>query len=152
MGLVTWTLILGAVVLFSFYATRMAKQVSDDGLRDAGLAILEFGQAFPNEAIRSLHVTANGGAVFVRLHDNKAGFMRNMRSHYACHLIEPGSVRVRDLADGRSFAVEFLDAPYHNGEFTFASPIEAAEVSLWLLGNYVSSRDLHQLVGPAGAS
>nr|WP_284739294.1 hypothetical protein [Rhizobium sp. CG5] len=140
------------MVLFSYYAARMAKRNTDDGIRDAGLAILEFGRAFPNEAIRSLHVTADGGAVFVRLHDNKAGFMRNMRSHYACHLIEPGTVRVRDLADGRSFAIEFLDAPYHNGQFTFTSPMEAAEVSLWLLGNYVSARDLDQLAGPAGAS
>ena len=40
---------------------------------------------------------------------------------YACHLIEPGTVRVRDLRNGRGFAIEFLDAPFHNGEFTFAS-------------------------------
>nr|WP_235916547.1 hypothetical protein [Ciceribacter naphthalenivorans] len=120
----------------------MAKRAKDEDLHDSGLAIVEFGRAFPQEAIRSLHTTADGRAVFVRLHDNKAGFMRNMRSHYACHMIEPGTVRVRDLPSGRGFAIEFLDAPFHNGEFTFATPMEAAEVSLWLLGNYVNSAEL----------
>jgi hypothetical protein len=138
---ITWALIFGLVVVFAYFSTRIAKRSNDEGLHDTGLAIVEFGRAFPNEAIRSLHVTADGRAVFVRLHDNKAGFMRNMRSHYACHLIEPGTVRVRQSANGRGFAIEFLDAPFHNGEYTFASPAEAAEVSLWLLGNYVSSAE-----------
>ncbi|GEO84894.1 MULTISPECIES: hypothetical protein [Alphaproteobacteria] len=142
MASITWIVILVLLAVFAFYATRMAKRAKDEDLHDSGLAIVEFGRAFPQEAIRSLHTTADGRAVFVRLHDNKAGFMRNMRSHYACHMIEPGTVRVRDLPSGRGFAIEFLDAPFHNGEFTFATPMEAAEVSLWLLGNYVNSAEL----------
>lgn len=149
MSLVTWTLIFGLVAVFAYYSTRMTKRAAEDNLHDAGLAIMEFGRAFPKEAIRNLHATADGKVVFVRLHDNKAGFMRSLRGHYACHLIEPGTVRVRDLPNGRGFAIEFLDAPFHNGEFTFASAAEAAEVSLWLLGNYVApaGRD----TPPAGA-
>jgi nitrogen-specific signal transduction histidine kinase len=130
------------VIFFAFVATRMASQNREDGLHDTGLAILEFGRAYPTEAIRQLQTTANGQAVFVRLHDNRAGFMKSLRNHFACHLIQPGRVRVKDSGTGRGLAIEFLDAPHHNGTFEFSSPIEAAEVSLWLLGNYVSDGDL----------
>jgi hypothetical protein len=139
--MLTWGIVLALVGVLAYFSSRMARHQDADGLQDMGLAIMEFGRAFPQEAIRSLHATADGKAVFVRLHDNKAGFMRNMRSHYACHLIEPGTVRVRDLGNGTSFGVEFLEAPFHNGEFRFATAAEAAEVSLWLLGNYVSPAD-----------
>lgn len=141
MGLIVWLVIFAIVIFFAFVTTRMAAQTKEDGLHDTGLAIIEFGRAFPNEAIRQLQATANGQAVFVRLHDNKAGFMRNMRSHFACHLIEPGTVRVTSSATGRGLSIEFIDAPYHNGTYEFPSPAEAAEVSLWLLGNYVSEGD-----------
>ncbi|QLF70304.1 hypothetical protein FE840_012570 [Peteryoungia desertarenae] len=137
MGLITWTVLFALVGLLGYVATRMAHSSERDSAHDAGMAIIEFGHAFPNEAIRNLHITADGMAVFVRLHDNKAGFMRHLRNHYACHLIEPGTVRVRDLPGGKGFDIEFLDAPFHNGKYTFASAAEAAEVSLWLLGNYL---------------
>lgn len=140
--LITWALIFAFVGAVAYYATRKSSEDTEGtGLSDTGLGILEFGRAFPNEAIRSLHHTSDGKAIFVRLHDNKAGFMRSMGNHYACHLIEAGSVRVRPIAGANGFAVEFLDSPSHNGEFFFTDPAEAAEVSLWLLGNYVSSGD-----------
>lgn len=148
MTLVTWVVIFGLAALFAIGATRMARQATSDESHDTGLAILQFGRAFPNEAIRNLRATADGKAVFVRLHDNKTGFMRNMRSHFACHLIEPGTVRVRDLPNGRGLSIEFLDAPFHNGDFVFASAAEAAEVSLWLLGNYISVGDRQDADGP----
>ena len=141
MGLVVWGVIFAVVVVFAFFATRMASRSEEDGLHDAGFAILEFGRAFPNEAIRQLQMTANGQAVFVRLHDNKAGFMRNMRRHFACHLIEPGTVSVRESGTGRGLTIEFLNAPAHNGTYEFNSATEAAEVLIWLLGNYVSQAD-----------
>jgi nitrogen-specific signal transduction histidine kinase len=141
MGMIVWAVIFAFVIFFAFLVTRMASQNKEDGLQDTGLAILEFGRAFPTEAIRQLHRTANGEALFVRLHDNKAGFMRSLRNHYACHLIEPGRVRARDSGTGRGLTVDFLDAPHHNGTFEFASAADAAEVSLWLLGNYVAADD-----------
>ena len=139
MSLVTWSIISLVVILIAYYATRMAKDREEGNRHDAGLAIIEFGRAFPNEAIRNLHETVDGNAIFVRLHDNKAGVMRNYGHHYACHLIEPGRARVTPLFNGRGFAVEFLDSPTQNGEFVFASAAIAAEVSLWLLGNYVAA-------------
>lgn len=142
MSLYVWPAIFAIVILIAYFSTRLAKRAEDDDIHDTGLAILEFGRAFPAEAIRDIQATADGYSVFVRLHDNKAGFMRQMRNHYACHVIEPGSVRVQQLSNGCGFVVEFLDAPFHNGEFKFATPQQAAEVSLWLLGNYVSPSDI----------
>ncbi|RWX76129.1 hypothetical protein EPK99_18435 [Neorhizobium lilium] len=136
-----WLGIVGALIALAYYVTRIAKSEEADSRQDTGLAILEFGRAFPQEAIRALHATADGNAIFVRLHDGKAGFMRNNRSHYACSLIRPGRVRVIPLPDAKGFSAEFLDLPSHNGNFLFGSETEAAEVSLWLLDNHVSIAD-----------
>lgn len=140
---VTWSIIGGLVVLIAYYVTRMARQTEEDGLHDTGLALLEFGRAFPQEAIRDLHATADRNCVFVRLHDSKAGLMRNRGNHFACHLIEPGRVMVTPMADAKGFKAEFLDAPTQSGAFVFASEAEAAEVSLWLLDNHVRD-SLHE--------
>jgi hypothetical protein len=142
MALLIWLAIFAVIVGFGFYATGMVSQDKEDSLSDVGLAILEFGRAFPMEAIRQLQKTRDGQVVFVRLHDNKAGFMKDMRQHFACHLIQAGRARVRDAADSRRITIEFLDAPHHNGTYEFSSAKEAAEVSLWLLGNYVATDDL----------
>ncbi|CAN7421342.1 hypothetical protein LJR030_004345 [Rhizobium sp. LjRoot30] len=152
MGLVAWGVVVVLVVVFAFVTTRMTKQTSEDNLHDMGLAIMEFGRAFPNEAIRDLHATKDGNTVFVRLHDNKAGFMRNMRGHYSCHLIEPGMARVRPTASGKGLIVEFTETPVHSGQFEFSSAEDAAEVSLWLLGNLVAMADKIDLARPSAQS
>jgi hypothetical protein len=139
---VVWSIIFVLIMGLAYYLTKLVSRDRPDGNRhDTGLAIMEFGQAFPNEAIRSLHVTADDDAIFVRLHDNKAGFMKSHRSHYSCYLIEPGRVRVMPLTNAKGFTVEFLDSPTQNGTYTFGSEKEAAEVALWLLDNYVSVAD-----------
>jgi hypothetical protein len=143
LSIIIWCVIFGLVLLLAFVATRMASQYKEEeGFRDTGLAILEFNRAFPKEAIRQLQATADGQVVFVRLHDNKAGFMRNMHRHFSCHVLEPGRVRVTSSQTGSGLTIEFLDHPHQNGTFEFVSPKEAAEVSLWLLGNYVADADL----------
>jgi hypothetical protein len=142
MAIIIWLAIFACVVGFGFLATKMVAQDKEDTLNDVGLAILEFGRAFPMEAIRQLQKTKDGQALFVRLHDNKAGFMRDQRNHFSCHLIAAGRARVRDAADSRRITIDFLDAPHHNGTYEFSSAKEAAEVSLWLLGNYVATDDL----------
>ncbi len=150
MGLIVWCVLFGIIIFFAYLATTLVAKNKDDSLEDAGLALLEFGRAFPTEAVRQLQKTADGHVVFVRLHDNKAGFMRSLRNHFACYLIQPGRVRVKDSGSGRGLTIDFLDGPHHNGTFEFATPAEAAEVSLWLLGNYVSDEDLELPVpGPA---
>jgi hypothetical protein len=133
--------LIGVLVALAYYVTRIAKAEEADSRQDTGLAILEFGRAFPQEAIRSMHATVDGKAIFVRLHDGKAGLLRNHRAHYACSLIKPGRVRILPLPNARGFAAEFLDSPGQNSSFLFASEAVAAEVSLWLLDNYVSVVD-----------
>ena len=137
-SMVIWSIVIAGILFVAFKANRLGEKTEDErGFRDTGLAILEFGRAFPNEAIRQLHATADGEVVFVRLHDNKAGFMRSRRGHYSCHLIEPGTVQVSGTPDGKGLKIDFADAPQNSGAFMFSQPEEAAEVSLWLLGNFV---------------
>lgn len=138
--IIAWSMVFGLIVLVALYVSRMAKLDQKESSHDIGLAILEFGRAFPNEAIRALHVTADGGAVFVRL-DGRTGLMRNHRKHYSCYLIQPGRVRVMPSENPKGFSVEFLDLRNQNGTFVFATEQEAAEVSLWLLDTYVSAED-----------
>lgn len=140
---IVWTTIVGLILILIIYITRMAAKSEQQGGHDVGVALMEFGRAFPDEAIRSLHFTADGSAIFVRLHNNKTGFMRSRRNHYACSIIEPGRVRVTPMVNARGFEAEFLDNPTHNGVFVFAREAEAAEVSLWLLDNYVSVAGRH---------
>ena len=139
--MIIWGLVVALVIFFAFLTTRMASRETDESLRDMGNAILEFGRAFPNEAIRQLHATADGNAVFVRLHDNKAGFMRNMGSHYVCLMIDPERIRVESLESGDGFVVTFFDTPKYSGSYRFKSAGEAAEVSLWLLGSYLEAAE-----------
>lgn len=143
MSLTIWIIVFVLLVVFAFYALRMSRATEDDNSHDVGQAIIDFARAFPNEAIRSLHMTIDGQAAFVRLHDNKAGFLRNMGSHYACLLIDPERIRVESLESGDGFVVTFEDTPKHSGAYRFKSAGEAAEVSLWLLGSLVEAQDQH---------
>ncbi|MBB3964183.1 MULTISPECIES: hypothetical protein [Rhizobium] len=141
MSIFAWVVLFSLLALLALVAVRMSSKHEAQGLDDAGFAIIEFNRAFPTEAIRSLQATANGEVVFVRLHDNKTGFMRNMQRHYSCQVIQPGRVRVQSSDTGKGLTLEFLDARHQNGTFEFASPKEASEVALWLLGNYVAEPD-----------
>lgn len=147
---IVWSIFFALALGLAYYATRMAKLNGEEGDNDLGLAIVEFGKAFPGEAIRSLRSTADGKAIFVRLHDGKAGIMRAHRHHNACHLIEPGRARITPLADSKGFAAEFFDSPTQSGTFVFKNEQEAAEVSLWLLDNYLTAESGEKPVDTGG--
>ena len=50
MSIIVWIVIFAALFLLAFVATRMASQNrEEEGLRDMGLAILEFNRAFPHD-------------------------------------------------------------------------------------------------------
>lgn len=125
-------LLAGLIFRLRFRGEEDTREATDD----TGLAILEFGRAFPEEAIRQVIATADGRTVFLRLHDGKAGCMHAHGHHYACHLIEPGTVRVESLGGAR-LSVAFANKAFEGGTFTFRSDNDAAEVSLWLLGSFV---------------
>ncbi|SCX28211.1 hypothetical protein DSM25558_4409 [Agrobacterium sp. DSM 25558] len=137
-----WIVILFPVGMLGYYLLRMRRDPDDDDRHDTGQAILDFARAFPTEAIRSLHMTIDGNAVFVRLHDNKAGFMRNMGKHHACMLLDPERIQVEHLETGDGFVVTFIDTPKYSGAYRFKTVGEAAEVSLWLLGSYLEAAEV----------
>ena len=105
--------------------------------RDTGEAIMEFARAYPGEAIRSVTMTADGNACFLRLADGKVGFLQAMGRHYVARLIMPGSVAVEPLEDRAGLKVTFHDSTLKGGEYVFLSNEEAAEVSLWLCGSFI---------------
>lgn len=132
-----WPLVIFCIVLAGFFYMRMrARAESDRRMPDAGMAIVDFGRAFPGEAIRAIHATIDGKAFFVRLHNGKAGFMASHGAHFVCHLLEPGRASVNSAASGRGLEIRFADFAYLDGTFEFATPEIAAEVSLWLLGSF----------------
>ena len=133
-----WTIVVaclflaGLIFRHSFRRDEALEQAGED----AGLAIVEFGRAFPEEAIRAVATTKDRKTVFLRLHDGKTGCMRAHGHHYACHLIEPGTVRV-STAGPKRLCVEFANAAFEGGTYEFRDEREAAEVSLWLLGSFM---------------
>lgn len=145
-----WTITVGCLLLAGLIFRQAFRR--DEGQEmageDAGLAILEFGRAFPEEAIREVITTANGRTVFLRLHDGKAGCMNAHGHHYSCHRIDPGTVRV-SAAGPKRLTVQFPNAAHEGGTFEFRDEREAAEVSLWLLGSFMPGMTTpdHQTAG-----
>lgn len=140
-----WLLLIAVVVLAGvFYMWMNARAERDSDDPDAGSGIVEFGRAYPDEAIRALHSTADRKAIFVRLHDGKAGFIQSHGTHFVCHVIQPGKVRVNSSESGRGLIVHFPDFAYLDNDFEFESAAEAAEVSLWLLGSFSPKSEFEQ--------
>lgn len=133
-----WTITIACLLLAGLIFRQSFRKRNEEieMAGDAGLAILEFGRAFPEEAIRAVISTANGRTVFLRLHDGKAGCMNAHGHHYSCHLIEPGMVHVTSAGPKR-LNVRFSNAAFEGGMFEFRDEKEAAEVSLWLLGSFM---------------
>ncbi len=120
---------------------RFKPREEEEGGRDTGLAILEFGKAYPQEAIREVLATASGDVVFARLHDGKVGFMQRHGNHYHSQVIEPGAASVKSAPSGTGLTLEFLDQKSAEVTFEFSTTQDAAEVSLWLLGSLIPSPD-----------
>ena len=133
-----WTITIACLLLAGLAFRQVFRREEEQEVagEDAGLAILEFGRAFPDEAIREVITTANGRTVFLRLHDGKAGCMHAHGHHYSCYLIEPGTVRVSGAGPKR-LSVQFSNAAFEGGTFEFRDERQAAEVSLWLLGSFM---------------
>ncbi|PST24693.1 hypothetical protein C7U60_08700 [Mesorhizobium plurifarium] len=148
-----WFLLLAAIAaVCAFYIRMNARAERDADNPDAGSAIVEFGRAFPDEAIRALHSTVDRAAIFLRLHDGKAGFIQSHGTHYVCHVIQPGKVRVNTSESGRGLIVHFPDFAYLGNAFEFRTAAEAAEVSLWLLGSFSPKSELEVPNGAAERS
>jgi len=113
------------------------------GERDHGEVILEFARAYPGEAIRSVTMTKDGNASFLRLADGKTGFIQSMGRHQVARLILPGDVSVQPVEEQPGLHIEFHESTLKGGDYIFASAEDAAEVSLWLCGSFaLASPDL----------
>ena len=139
MTLMFWSVILSVFLGFFFWATNLLKTEADGERFDAGLAILEFGRAYPDEAIRQVLMTADGEMVFLRLWTGRTGLMRRMGNRTLCHLVNPVDVRVSSEDDGRTLTINFPAIKPMSGTFGFRSEKEAAEVGLWLLGSMTAA-------------
>lgn len=104
--------------------------------RDHGEVIMEFARAYPGEAIRSLTMTKDGNASFLRLADGKTGFIQNMGRHNVARLILPGDVGVQPIENPPGLRIEFHESSLKGGDYVFDSAEDAAEVSLWLCGSF----------------
>ena len=145
MVLLLWLVIIIAVLIFFFWATGIVKQDQANERFDAGLAIVDFGRAYPNEAIRNVIITVDGEMVFLRLWTGLTGCMRHNGSRFLCHLIDPAAVRVSPSADSKSLTLDFDGFKALTGTFEFRSQREAGEVSLWILGSFAAKvgNDVH---------
>ena len=98
MVLLVWVAIIAAFLMFFFWATGLVNQQEADERFDAGFAIVEFGRAYPYEAIRNVIISADGEMVFLRLWTGRTGCMRRNGSKFLCHVMDPADVRVTQAA------------------------------------------------------
>lgn len=136
---VIWAIISGLILVFFWWANRLIAADQAAEQFDAGIAIIEFGRAFPQEAIRDVVVAADGAMIFLRLWDGRAGCMKPVGNRYHCHIVEPGRVTVQQTDNPKALAIEFPATSMRGGVFEFRTPREASEVSLWLLGSFVTA-------------
>ena len=138
LGLLVAIVVAGIViVVLTVHRSGGSKQATID---DAGAAIMEFGKAYPALPIRDVVLTADRHAAFLRLADDRAGFVQAHGRHSIARLLDGGGVAVSAGPDSRSLKVDFRETTFAGGVFTFQSAEEAAEVSLWLVGALIAAR------------
>lgn len=123
--LVVAAIALGALVL------RRRRAVGDSG-EDTGSALVDFGTAFPDAAVRDVVRTSDGRSTFLRLADGRTGLVMVEGRRHALQILEPGLVRVEGPAGECGLTVSFRGDEERRETFLFARPEDAAEVSLWL--------------------
>ena len=143
-----WLLAILLITVFSVYSLQLAERVKDES-GDAGPAILEFGKAFPSEAIRDLVTTEDYMTVFFRLFEGKVGCVRYHGRTMSCQLLRPGNVSVIPCDVPNAIEVEFSSGRPETILFTFRNARQAAEVSLWLLGTFAASEHDPEILSPA---
>ncbi|HET7412451.1 MAG TPA: hypothetical protein VFJ18_07280, partial [Pararhizobium sp.] len=104
--------------------------------RDPGPILVEFGTAFPEEAIRDIILTEDGETAFLRLADDKTGFVRAQGKRYLMRIIPPGGIVMEGPVGARGLAFGFGEGSGKPTTYIFGKAEEAAEVSLWLCGNF----------------
>lgn len=122
-----------AICLLTLRIIRHPKAVN---LRDPGEAIVEFGNVFPDEAVRSVLMDKDAQTTFMRLADGKTGMTQIVGKSYVVRLIQPGEIDVGLTEDGEGLILNFEEGSAVGGVYTFEEPQDAAEVSLWICGSF----------------
>jgi hypothetical protein len=135
-----WSLFFAVVVTFGVYTFFTSREAIRDSGFETGQAIMRFGKAFPEEAIREVIRTKDGDSYFLRLYGGRTGCILAYERHATCRIIEPDRVQVRSGPSSDSLTVDFFDKTDKTSVFVFRTPNDAAEVSLWLLGSFVENR------------
>jgi hypothetical protein len=141
MAIAIWGSVILLIIGFFYWATNLLEREAREERFDTGLAIIEFGRAYPDEAIRQVAISADGEMIFLRLWTGRCGCMRRNGSRYLCHLIDPTRAHVLPTDDGNGLKIDFPGIKQLSGEFPFRSQKEVAEVSLWVLGSFTNSLD-----------
>lgn len=119
--------------MFTLRIIRHPKAVD---LRDPGEAIVEFGNVFPDEAVRSVRMDKDGQTTFMRLADGRTGLTQIVGTTYVVRLIQPGEIGVGLTDDGEGLILNFEKGSTIGGVYEFNEPEDAAEVSLWICGSF----------------
>lgn len=146
-----WLLAIFLITMFSIYAMQLAARDRDEA-EDTGPALIEFGRAFPKEAVRDVIATADRQSIFLRLFDGKVGCVQYHGRTMSCRLLQPGSASVQPGDHPMALRIDFSNSISGSGQFVFASEREAAEVSLWLLDSFAAAGaggDSSTLLNPA---
>ncbi|MDA4846654.1 hypothetical protein [Hoeflea poritis] len=132
--LLTAIVIVGSALLF-YLRWRRSGVEPEVGMADTGSAIESFSRAFPDLPIRNVVMTRDGSSAFLRLADSRVGFVEHAALHSAARLLEPQTLTVGAPPDSQTINIAFPGAA-GGGLFEFSSVEEAAEVSLWLCGEF----------------
>jgi hypothetical protein len=138
-----WLLAIFLITMFSIYSMQLAARHREED-EEAGPALIEFGRAFPQEAVRDVVATADRQTVFLRLFDNKVGCVQYKGRTMSCRLLHPGTATVLPGETQNAVRIEFKNSVSDSVEFVFASARQAAEVSLWLLGSFAAGGDAEE--------
>lgn len=129
-------LFIGSIVGISLLILRINRRRDDGLVRDPGEALVEFGIAYPNEAIRGVLMDKSGATTFMRLAAGKTGLTQIVGNAWVVRIIEPDDVQVNVTDDGEGLVLKFDQDSMIGGEYQFSSPEDAAEVSLWICGSF----------------
>lgn len=127
-GTIVFLLLVAAAALPAVLLRRRRAEAEED----PGGALLDFGAAFPDAAVRDVVRTADGRATFLRLADGRTGLVKTDGVRQALRMIEPGDVHLEGPVGDRGLGISFTGDGVQRETFLFARPEDAAEVSLWL--------------------
>lgn len=129
--------VLAGVAIYGYL--RLMRERSDEiaDNEDTGSLLVAFSNAYPDRPIREILHTEDRSVAFLRIADGTVGLVQVTPHHTSVLLLEPGDLLVDAADNDRSIHLHIAGDRAQEQTFTFASVSDAAEVSLWLCGNFL---------------